>query len=284
MQTATSPVPVNFSKVLKIELVDGTIIENPGKIVCYNLLEDQPGFVAMHSDNYTGMTNESLKANLEYALNEGIIEIVNEGSLSAGGKYFVQCKLTKEFNIAGIDAHVMYTITDNRKGRALKAGATTILIICANTFASAGKELDLRIFHTSTKDEILQALRDAQNRYINNVVTTKEYFEALRRLQITPENLLRNIYHKDMEALETNDVYKLKVPQLVLETYSDDTLMDRANAKSEQGALQFLQAFTFTVSHRMKTKSPLALYDESYAARKHLLRMDATLRELASKM
>lgn len=131
------------------------------------------------SEDYETVQNKDLLQLIDPMVQEGVLTIENMGYLNHGAKVFAQAKINQEFRVIGEDYKAMITLMNGHTGSSSVAiGASSVRIICANTFSMAYANIGERFRHSEGVNERIlesQAVIDfvdrAMKKYSENVET-----------------------------------------------------------------------------------------------------------------
>lgn len=215
LQTTKKPnrmSPAEFSKsdsldwdVVKgpvlVQLPNGQNVKLPTRVAL--IREDTYRILGEVSPRYEIFQNSSLQALIAPHVEEGLLQVVNQGFLGGGRRVFIQAKMAEEFRAAGETHHGMLTLLNSHDGSApLSSGVTTVRVVCQNSFAMAMDEMSNRIRHYSdigVKAETL-SLSDTIE-YVNQGM--QDYSKCVDALARTPTNadvvadLIRRSFKKE---------------------------------------------------------------------------------------
>lgn len=139
-----------------VQLPDGTSREVPNRKVLVR--DDNLDQVGVVGGRYEIVQNSVITNLVRPLVEEGLLEIVNQGYIGTGSKVFIQAQMADEYEIAGEKHRAMLTMLNSHDGTSpLAAGVTDTRVICQNTFAMAMEDMSTRLQHKLGVNE--QALK-----------------------------------------------------------------------------------------------------------------------------
>ena len=100
-------------------MVDGNEVKVPQKVA--HLRDDTNEVIGVTGTSYNVFQNSSLRAMIDPAVEEGILEIENIGVIKNGSKVFIQAKMAENFTIAGEETKGMISLLNAHDGTAALA-------------------------------------------------------------------------------------------------------------------------------------------------------------------
>ena len=212
---------------------NGQLLTVPGKKAHYR--DDTQEVIGVTGTSYEVFQNSSLRAMVEPAIEEGLLEVENMGVIKNGSKVFIQAKLSSNFQVVGEETKGMISLLNSHDGTsALAAGVTMERIICNNTFASAMTDMDSRLRHgRGIQDKaqditsILSFIDDGMKKYQQAV----ELLANTRATQDDVTKMIERVYKKPVESVRAaNNIRQFFVSG---RGNSGQTLWDGVNAFTE---------------------------------------------------
>ena len=182
---------------------NGQLLTVPGKKAHYR--DDTNEVIGVTGTSYEVFQNSSLRAMVEPAIEEGLLEVENIGVIKNGSKVFIQAKLSSNFQVVGEETKGMISLLNSHDGTsALAAGVTMERIICNNTFASAMTDMDSRLRHgRGIQDKaqditaIISFIDDGMKKYQQAV----ESLASHRLVGSELDDIIASAYQKPVESI-----------------------------------------------------------------------------------
>jgi phage/plasmid-like protein (TIGR03299 family) len=164
-----------------VQLPDGTSREVPNRKVLVR--DDNFAQVGVVGGRYEIVQNSVITNLVRPLVEEGLLEVVNQGYIGAGSKVFIQAQMTQGYQIVGEEHRAMLTMLNSHDGTSpLAAGVTDTRVICQNTFAMAMEDMSTRLQHKLGVNE--QALKITETLdFVNNRM--RRYARAAEELAST---------------------------------------------------------------------------------------------------
>lgn len=194
---------------------------------------DQVGVVG---NRYEIVQNSVITGLVKPLVEEGLLEVVNQGYLGTGSKVFIQAQMVQKYEIVGETHRAMLTMMNSHDGTSpLAAGVTDTRVICQNTFAMAMEDMSTRLQHKMGVNE--QALKITETLdFVNERM--RRYSEAAAVLSTTRatagifDKIIHTAYNKkENETIRNRD----EIFSLFNEGAGNEgaTLWDAVNAITE---------------------------------------------------
>lgn len=193
---------------VSVQLPDGTFRQVDNRRVLVR--DDNFDQVGVVGRRYEVVQNSVLTNLVKPLVEEGLIEITNQGYIGTGSKVFIQAQMTEEYNIAGESHKAMLTMMNSHDGTSpLAAGVTDTRVICQNTFAMAMEDMTTRLQHKLGINE--QALKitetlDFVNERMRRFAEAAEVLKSTKATVTKVDSIIRNAYgKKDNETVRNRD-------------------------------------------------------------------------------
>jgi phage/plasmid-like protein (TIGR03299 family) len=219
---------------LSVTLPDGGTREVKSRRVLVR--DDNFDQVGVVGNRYEIVQNRVITGLVTPLVEEGLLEVVNQGYIGTGSKVFIQAQMTEEYNIAGETHRAMLTMMNSHDGTSpLAAGVTDTRVICQNTFAMAMEDMSTRLQHKLGINE--QALKitetlDFVNERMRRYATAAEALNSTRATVGQVDQIIRSAYgKKENETVRNRD----EIVNLFFQGAGNEgaTLWDAVNAITE---------------------------------------------------
>lgn len=189
----------------------GTAVAYPDKFAV--IREDTERALGVVGKDYELFQNSDLLAVFQPLVEEGLLNITNQGWLSHGQKTFVQAELAESFRVVGEDYKASLTLLNSHGGtHAVSLGTTMVRVICSNTWTAAHKQLQERFKHTEGVTERVLSSTAAIDFVNSSMKVYSDYCEKLATTKCSKgqfQKALEAIYDKPVDKMRASVVDKL---------------------------------------------------------------------------
>lgn len=217
--------------------------------------EDTGAPLGIVAPAYEPFQNASLKQLVAPMISEGLLTVANTGSLSGGGKVFLQLQVNEEFHVVGETYKGMLTILNSHNGTtAVAIGPTMVRVICSNTYAAAMTDLSERFRHSAGVTE----------RVLNTTAVTTFVGDAMRVYSEKAETLAAARFTTDQFRASLEAVYRKPVKDL-RDSFVDKMVRLFHSGVGTEGRTAYCawNAYTeFASHHAKKTAAGNAYYSQ----------------------
>jgi Domain of unknown function (DUF932) len=264
----------------EIVLEDGTIIPVKGKLrLVYNTNQE---IIGIRTPAYIPKDNSTIKSYFTHAIEEQLVEVVNEGVLSRGAKYYLQMALPQKIVVGNKQVSGMLTALDSRKGNAAFALAITpTFVVCGNTWTSVYSKAGIRVSHLAEEKDFLDAVNTITEEFTVGLANhLTNVYDALGSLEDNPRAFLERIYKSELDKDPDKDVTDLKDAAKFFDVYESQDGLIAADALDTIGLQKSVAVYTYIVSNQMRKSNPIDLISTSYSRGSKLSRMDKVIQEI----